>query len=205
MGRDLIEDVLDEAGSGPAEHILGKPGDYFARPYPTVFPPTAQLFLTNIFLGRALGALREAVRYTTTTTRPWPSSGVDSVGQDPYVLEWYGRARTRLTAATAVADLAARSVGELWESAPDEVSWEDRGEAMIQVSQAKILASELALDITSGMFEVMGARATAAGLGLDRYWRDVRTLTLHDHASYKVRDVGAWTLTGALPTPAFVS
>lgn len=189
----------------PAENVLGPPGGYFARPYNTLFAPSAQTVLANIYLGRAIGALRHARRYTQEVTRPWPFSGVSRAVEDPYILQRYGRMQTQLTAAVAVAERAARWTGQAWEAPPDEFTWEQRGRLMMEVSQAKILATEAALEVTSGVFEVMGARATTAKERMDRYWRDVRTLTLHDPVTYHQRFVGDWALTGTLPPAGFVS
>ncbi|MEH1998303.1 MAG: acyl-CoA dehydrogenase family protein [Nostoc sp.] len=60
-------------------------------------------------------------------------------------------------------------------------------------------------DITNRIFEVMGARATSAKYGFDRYWRNLRTFTLHDPVDYKVRDIGNWALNDKLPKPDFYS
>jgi alkylation response protein AidB-like acyl-CoA dehydrogenase len=51
----------------------------------------------------------------------------------------------------------------------------------------------------------MGARSTARKLGFDRFWRNLRTHTLHDPVDYKLRELGAWALNGELPTPSFYS
>jgi alkylation response protein AidB-like acyl-CoA dehydrogenase len=53
------------------------------------------------------------------------------------------------------------------------------------------------------IFDVMGTRATAADYGFDRYWRNLRTFTLHDPVDYKIRSVGNWALNRELPTPDF--
>jgi hypothetical protein len=47
--------------------------------------------------------------------------------------------------------------------------------------------------------------ATAARYGLDRFWRNARTHTLHDPLDYKLRDIGNWALHGQWPTPSFYS
>lgn len=52
-------------------------------------------------------------------------------------------------------------------------------------------------------FEVTGARATARGEGLDRFWRNVRTHTLHDPVAYKRREAGRHLLTGEPPEPTW--
>ena len=40
----------------------------------------------------------------------------------------------------------------------------------------------------------MGARATTAKYGFDRYWRNLRTFTLHDPVDYKIQEIGNWAL-----------
>ena len=55
------------------------------------------------------------------------------------------------------------------------------------------------------LFEVGGARATAGALRLDRYWRNLRTQTLHDPVDYKLHELGDWALNDTLPTPSFYS
>ena len=49
------------------------------------------------------------------------------------------------------------------------------------------------------------AEARNAGLALDRYWRNLRTQSLHDPVDYKVRELGEWALTGSAPVPTFYS
>lgn len=46
---------------------------------------------------------------------------------------------------------------------------------------------------------MMGARATSAKYNFDRYWRNVRTHTLHDPVDYKIRDLGNYTLNNIYP------
>ncbi|MCC5656840.1 hypothetical protein LC608_07530 [Nostoc sp. XA010] len=46
---------------------------------------------------------------------------------------------------------------------------------------------------------VTGTRATATKYGFDRYWRDLRTFTLHDPVDYKLRAIGDWVLNEQLP------
>ncbi|MDJ0707673.1 MAG: hypothetical protein QNJ46_30725 [Leptolyngbyaceae cyanobacterium MO_188.B28] len=48
----------------------------------------------------------------------------------------------------------------------------------------------------------MDARATAAKYGFERYWRDLRTSSLHDPIDYKFRDIGNWVLNQQYPIPS---
>jgi alkylation response protein AidB-like acyl-CoA dehydrogenase len=68
-----------------------------------------------------------------------------------------------------------------------------------------VTTSKVGLEITSRMFEVMGARAAAGPARIDRYWRNLRTHTLHDPVDYKVRELGDWALNRQLPKPSFYS
>lgn len=46
---------------------------------------------------------------------------------------------------------------------------------------------------------------SAAAEGLDRFWRNVRTHTLHDPVAPKWREAGRRVLEGELPEPAWYS
>ena len=87
----------------------------------------------------------------------------------------------------------------------EHLSSVQRGEVSIAIATAKIAATNTSLYITQNIFQVMGARATAAKLNLDRFWRNVRTQTLHDPVDYKYQEIGEWILTGKLPEPSFYS
>ena len=64
-----------------------------------------------------------------------------------------------------------------------------------------MVAHRAALFAAEELFEVTGARGTAAPLGLDRYWRNIRTHSLHDPLDYKLAVLGRWVLNGQLPEP----
>ncbi len=87
----------------------------------------------------------------------------------------------------------------------DALTVDDRGQAAVSIAQCKILATRAVLDITARIFEVTGAGGTSGKWGFDRFWRNARTLTLHDRLDYKVHDVGQWFLNGKWPTPSFYS
>jgi alkylation response protein AidB-like acyl-CoA dehydrogenase len=165
----------------------------------------AQLILSNVFLGLAEGALEEARNYTQATTRPWANStGISSATEDPYILANYGRFFVDLQAAQALTDIAAESLQRAWESG-DAIRENQRGKCALDVAAAKVITTKTGLEITSQMFEVMGARAAAAPARLDRYWRNLRTHTLHDPVDYKIRELGDWALNRKLPKPTFYS
>jgi alkylation response protein AidB-like acyl-CoA dehydrogenase len=76
---------------------------------------------------------------------------------------------------------------------------------MVKANSVRVFLTKVALDVTSRIYDVIGARGTANSYGFDRYWRDVRTHTLHDSHHYKVRTVGDYFLNGnAVEFPPFV-
>ncbi|MCA8172296.1 acyl-CoA dehydrogenase family protein [Burkholderia gladioli] len=167
-------------------------------PRATLRTLVSQLVLTNLFVGLAEGALAEARDYVSTRGRPWIHSGVANAQDDPYTLQRFGDMRVQAVAAEALADRAARGLQAAWDR-KEALSADGRAEVALAISEAKIVAQRAALDAGEALFDACGARATAAPLALDRFWRNARTHTLHDPLDYRLRDVGRYALTGALP------
>ncbi|ROH84575.1 monooxygenase [Pseudomethylobacillus aquaticus] len=183
--------------------LLLDPGP-LSTPFSCLRPLVAQLILTNIYLGIAEGAFADARQYSLGEMRPWQTSKVARVSEDPYVLSHYGDFWVGLESTRALADRAAQRLDEAWaqEAKLSEVT---RGEVALCISAAKVQATRTGLDITSRMFEVTGSRATHAGLRLDRHWRNLRTHTLHDPLDYKIKELGEWALNKRFPEPTFYS
>lgn len=196
-GTITFADVKVEAGE-----ILGDPA---APPPPrtSLVVPFHQLLIVNFYIGIAKGALAEANRYIREVSRPWQASGVEKARLDPYILEHYGNLDVELRASTALADVA----GLRFEAATalgNAITPDDRNVAAAAIYAAKVHSSRTALEITSRIFELMGARATAGHYGYDRFWRNIRTHTLHDPVVYKSREVGNYALNGVItPTPLY--
>jgi len=166
--------------------------------FPTIRTHTAQTILVHVLLGIAEGALEEAKNYTKNITRPWLTSKVDQATSDPYTIRQYGDLYVQLKAAAALAQDASNALQEAWDK-ERALTEQERGECGIIIATAKVATAKAALEVTSRMFEVMGARATLGKYRFDRFWRNVRTHTLHDPIEYKIRDIGEWALNGKLP------
>ena len=163
-----------------------------------------QAMLSQLHVGIAEGALAAGAEYTRTRSRAWPTSGVDEAVQDPLVRARYGQLEAQVRAAAALADRAAAALSAA-ASLGAALGAEQRGRVAVDLAAAKVVTTAAVLEATSTVFELTGARATATGTGLDRYWRDARTLTLHDPAAQKAVQVGDHLLTGALPVPSAYS
>ena len=194
--------VLDDVRVSQSE-ILSTPGP-LGSTFATLRPLIAQLSLVNVYVGIAEGALQAALPLTRGRGKAWFASGVERIEDDPFVLAGLGDLHCELEAARQVAQAAALALDAAW-TAGDDLTLEGRGRAAIAVATAKIVATRAGLEVTNRLFEATGARATTARLGLDRFWRNLRTHTLHDPVDYKRRDIGRWVLTGAWPVPSFYS
>ncbi|RYJ02676.1 MAG: monooxygenase, partial [Actinomycetales bacterium] len=71
------------------------------------------------------------------------------------------------------------------------------------VAAVKQLANDVALEVGTKIFELTGARASSNKVGLDLFWRNARTHTLHDPVAYKRREVGEYALLGKIPVPSW--
>lgn len=181
----------------PAGDVLGpQPEDQ--SPRLSLAAIAFQLFLTQIYVGIAEGALIEAADHTRHRSRPWFLSGVDSAAADPHVVAGYGELVSQVRAAGALTDDAARALGEAFDRGAD-LTVAERGEAAVTISAAKVVATRVVNEATSKVFEFVGARGTASKYAFDRFWRNARTLTLHDPVVYKAREVGDHFLTGEFP------
>lgn len=174
------------------------------RPFGGIGPILAQSVLLNVFVGVAEGALQAARDYVNTSARPWVTSGVERAVDDPGIQRQFGELLTQVLATESLADRALVHLDKAWAEGRN-LSEATRGEAAVVVAAANVLAGDAALDVTSRIFEVTGTRSTAGGLGLDRFWRNVRVHTLHNPAEYKRRNIGRWYATGTYPEPGHYS
>ena len=116
----------------------------------------------------------------------------------------YGNLCLGLRSAQALLTQAAQSFEDAWQQGR-ALTEKQRGHCALDIAAAKVTTSRVALDVTNKMFEVMGSRATSGAARLDRFWRNVRTHTLHDPIDYKVQEIGNWALNRTIPTPTFYS
>jgi alkylation response protein AidB-like acyl-CoA dehydrogenase len=190
--------MFDNAAVGLDSVVSPLHGAYRQTPWNALFGLMVWLLYTNYYLGAAWGAFAFARGYTLTKTRPWITANVDRASQDPYIIELYGQVYIELKGAEALLDRAASDIEAAIARGP-ELTAEERGEAAVSLFTARVATSRAALDATSRLFEAMGARAATDRVGFDRYWRDVRTHTLHHPLAYKVREVGDYALNANYP------
>ncbi|WEO78874.1 monooxygenase [Cryobacterium sp. SO2] len=173
--------------------------------YNTLNVPAIQLVFTNFYLGITQGALETASAYTRTSTRAWPYGGDDKerATDEWYLLEGYGQLQSKLWADEAVADRAGAQISRVLHEPRELLTARRRGEIAVLIAAAKLRAIEDGLETTSKIYELTGARASANSVGLDIFWRNLRTHSLHDPAAYKKREVGQYVLLNEVPEPSW--
>ncbi|MFS0826676.1 acyl-CoA dehydrogenase family protein [Pseudomonas phoenicis] len=183
--------------------MLLDPGP-LSTPFAGLRPLIAQLHFAHIFLGITEGALEDARQYTLKEGRPWFRSNARHASEDPYILRHYGEFWVALESARLLVERAAALLDQAWRK-EQALGAEERAQLALAIATAKVAAARTGLDICNRLFEVTGARATHAALRLDRYWRNLRTQSLHDPLDYKLHELGDWALNQTRPTPSFYS
>ncbi|UDM49133.1 SfnB family sulfur acquisition oxidoreductase [Cupriavidus sp. MP-37] len=162
---------------------------------PTTIGPFAQLLHAAIDLGIGRGALAATLPFLRDHARPWIDAGVARAVEDPLTLHHIGEVRVRLRAAEALVRRAARATDTAQRS-PDEQSV---AQASLAVAAARAQTTTASLLAGTRLFELGGTSATLDHQGLDRFWRNARTHTLHDPVRWKYHALGNFHLNDKLP------
>jgi SfnB family sulfur acquisition oxidoreductase len=162
---------------------------------PSTIGPLAQLLHAAIDLGLARAALDATLDFVRQHARPWIDAKVERASDDPLLLLQVGETAVQLRAAEALVRRAARFV-DAAQAAPTERSV---AEASVAVAEARALTTTASLDAGTRLFELGGTAATLDHRGLDRFWRNARTHTLHDPVRWKYHAVGNFFLNDRLP------
>ncbi|QOT81168.1 SfnB family sulfur acquisition oxidoreductase [Cupriavidus basilensis] len=163
---------------------------------PTTIGPVAQILHAAIDLGIGRGAFEATLPFVRERARPWVDAGVERAADDPLTIHQVGEVSVRLRAAEALVRRAGRIV-DAAQLAPTERSV---AEASIAVAEARVLTTTASLLAGNKLFELGGTASTLDHLGLDRFWRNARTHTLHDPVRWKYHAVGNFYLNDRLPT-----
>lgn len=177
----------------PAE-LLGWPGD---DPFITLVTPAIQLVFGNLYLGIAEGALERGRELTNARKNAWFLSPAKQYRDDPFIQRSYGEFVARTAALQALTEKVNRRFDAVV-GLGHAVTAEVRGALAIEVAQLKVVATETALEVAHRIYETTGSSSTASGVGLDLFWRNIRTHSLHDPLDYKKLEVGAHYLNGTL-------
>ena len=172
----------------PDDGVIGGPGDFLrAKLLGALF----QLSFAAQFNGIAQAAMNFTVDYLRHhATAP---RGLERAVDEPHVHGLIGEMSVKIEAGRALVRRAANMLGAVERDKVDAVS------ATTAVYQAKCHATQAAVQIGSDLFRLCGARVTATKHDADLYWRNARTLTLHDNYDRQIGTVGRAVLGIASP------
>jgi alkylation response protein AidB-like acyl-CoA dehydrogenase len=183
-GGMTLEDVFIPDGWWHRYDLLGRGG---ALAIIGGFP-----FIAIMLLGMGEAAYRAEVEFIRNKLdRPiWPI--FDGPRDDVLIQRRLGKHKTALAAARALVLQAARDAEQADENT-------DQQALRMQSAAARQVATQAALYVSSDMFELTGARSTAAKYDMDRFWLNARTLGIHDAADVDYTAIGYHEINGSLP------
>lgn len=195
-GSLIMKDALAEA-------VYDRPGDSRRG----ILNVMLEVTLLALQAGIARAALRDGMAALQQRTRVFNTSTGSTPREDDQLLGIVGE----LSAKSALCEQAVRAIGAQLDEAVVAQEATDAGrqetqpgsgwiETLVASQRAAITVPSLALEVCTGIFDVLGASATSTGLALDRHWRNARTLATHDPSVFKARMVGDWEVNGTVPS-----
>ena len=158
---------------------------------PDVAPPRVplgaflQLYLTAIIAGELRAVRHDAIALVRRRTRSFTHASADLPREDPILQQVIGDIASDAYAAEAIV------LG-----ASDTIDAGDAHAASRRCAEAKVVVDRLGLRSATQLFDAGGASATKASAGLDRHWRNIRTLASHNPTPYKRRALGELVVNG---------
>ncbi len=193
---------LTASGTATFEGVVLSPD--LIKPEPGRFPYATAFFqlvhlATLAGIGRA--ASDDVARLVAERTRVFSHGNAGRTADDPQIQAVVGRVRANAYAAGVIVLKVAEAlqrVHDAHHAGSPEVA-RQATLADVEVNQAVSVVTDLILTATTGLFDALGASAVKVGHGLDRYWRNARTLTSHNPRVFRDRSVGAFAISGEAP------
>ncbi len=151
-------------------------------------------------IGRALAS--DLAGAVARRTRTYTHAAGPRSAQDPQVLQVVGQVRGAAYAAGAIVLKVAEALQRAADARTDTQAFETAVQiAELESAQAQTVITGLILHAATIAFDAIGSSAVTRDAGLDRHWRNARTLTSHNPRIYKDRIVGDYAVNGTPPPP----
>lgn len=202
---DGFGQALTASGTARFEQVAIDP--LWVNPGQVRFPYSAP-YVQTVHLASLAGIARaqadDLARRVRERSRSYSHGNAPRSAQDPQVLQVVGRVHAAAYGADAIVQQVARALQRAWDArAADEATRAHANlQAHAEVDLAVPLVSQLVLDAGTALFDALGASATLRPAGLDRYWRNARTITSHNPRVYRERQAGDHAVNGT-PPPTF--
>ncbi|MHC3001987.1 acyl-CoA dehydrogenase family protein [Gordonia sp. GN26] len=164
--------------------------------------PFLQLYLQALITGILLSVGDDATALLRSRTRTFDHAPAESPRHDPVLLGTVGEIDAAAHVARAAVLDAARTIEEAFAPARSGVIETDLFvKASIAAARVKVHVDRVGLRAAADLFDVGGASSASRAKNLDRHWRNIRTVTLHNPTSYKAIALGD-LLVNDTPLPA---
>ncbi|MEZ2410374.1 acyl-CoA dehydrogenase family protein [Bosea sp. RCC_152_1] len=151
--------------------------------------------------GIARAAASDVARLVAERKRIYSHGNAGRAGEDPQILQVVGAVRAAAYGAGAIALKAAEALQHAYDARDLDEERKDAVSALadLEVNQAVRVVTDLVLGATTQLFDALGASAAKRGYGLDRHWRNARTIASHNPRIYRDRIVGDFAVNGTRP------
>ena len=161
-----------------------------------------QLVQLAIIVGLGRAATYEVSQAVAKRTRNYTHANSQFVKQDPQILQVVGQIRGAAYSAGAIIEKVAQSLQRAYLAAlqsNEQIEADQNAIAELESAQSQTVITNLILNASTILFDALGASASDKTFGLDRFWRNVRTLSSHNPRVFKDRIVGDFSVNGTLP------
>ncbi|MDR0238288.1 acyl-CoA dehydrogenase family protein [Acinetobacter sp.] len=145
--------------------------------------------------GIAQSAVATFIHEVQKRDRIFSHGNADLVRNDPQILQVIGKASAQAYASETITLRTAEALQQAYLSHLGESEVKDiqaNNDAELESAQGQVVISELVLDLTSQLFNALGASASTTSKQLDRFWRNARVVSSHNPLVYKEKVIGDW-------------
>ncbi|MEZ0051789.1 alkylation response protein AidB-like acyl-CoA dehydrogenase [Mycobacterium sp. MAA66] len=187
------------------EELLTDTG-YDTAPEPTVQYAALQLFIHAVVAGILENIVDDGIELLRSRQRSFSHAVTERPVDDPLLQRQLGELAATAYIARASVLEAADAIGAALDSAgadgvPDAAL---ATTAQLAAAKVKVHLDDVAPEAATRLLELGGASAASRQRNLDRHWRNIRTITLHNPVGLKARVIGQNLLHGtAIPANAY--
>jgi alkylation response protein AidB-like acyl-CoA dehydrogenase len=159
-----------------------------------------QLYLQAITAGILRAVESDAAELARSRSRNFTHASHSRPAEDPQVLQVVGEIAADAFAARAIVLTAAEALQKAADrTTGGTVDADTAHAAQLAAAKAKVAVDRFSYAAAARLLDVGGASATQSALGLDRHWRNIRTLSTHNPTFLKATAVGGFAVNGTPP------
>jgi len=145
--------------------------------------------------GIAQSAVEKFTEEVRSRTRIYSHGNAELIREDAQILQIIGKASAHAFAAESITLTIAEALDQAYflhvkQDSYQELQANDHAELL--ASQGQVVISESVLNLTTDLFNALGASASTSEKQLDRFWRNARVISSHNPVIYKQKVIGDW-------------